>query len=173
MTEDSWSRSLLERVDTALSRPSLRDRALGFDLGAPVRVHLAIFVEPYLSLVLDGRKTIESRFGVNMCAPHGRVSPNDLLLLKRVSGPVIGVCKVDKTWFFDLRTSELDRVRERFSRQLCAEDPAFWLARAHTSFATLMKVDCVTPLEPIAVQKRDRRGWVVVREPSLFAQADL
>ena len=169
MMADSWSRPLLERVEIALDQPSGQKRV--FDLSAPVRVHLAIFVEPYLSLVIDGKKTIESRFGVHMCAPHGRVSPNDLLLLKRASGPVIGVCQVAKTWFFDLRTTALDGIRERFARQLCAEDPAFWLAREHASYATLMKIDRVTAIEPIAVQKRDRRGWVVVREPSLFDPA--
>ncbi len=169
MMEDSWSRPLLKSVEIALDRRPAEERWL--NLSAPVRVHLAIFVEPYLSLVIDGRKTIESRFGVHMCAPHGRVSANDLLLLKRASGPVIAVCQVVTTWFFDLRATALDRIRERFAGPLCAEDPAFWLARAHASFATLMKIDRVTALEPITVQKRDRRGWVVVREPSLLDRA--
>lgn len=31
-------------------------------MGTPVEVHLAVMVEPYLSRVLDGSKTMESRF---------------------------------------------------------------------------------------------------------------
>ncbi len=35
-----------------------------------VGVHLAVFVEPYLSAVLDGRKTMESRFGLTRQPPY-------------------------------------------------------------------------------------------------------
>ncbi|RBP05022.1 hypothetical protein DFR50_1376 [Roseiarcus fermentans] len=62
---------LLEQVDgdhvwlTYLSnatRPSSR-----------VGIHLAIFAEPFLSMVLSGEKTIESRFRRNRCAPYGEI----------------------------------------------------------------------------------------------------
>ena len=43
-------------------------------MGTPVQVHLAVMVEPYLSRVLDGSKTIESRFSRKKIAPWGRVS---------------------------------------------------------------------------------------------------
>jgi hypothetical protein len=36
-------------------------------------VHLAVFVELFLSSLLDGTKTIESRFGLRRSAPFGRV----------------------------------------------------------------------------------------------------
>jgi len=117
---------------------------------------------------MSGKKTVESRFGIQRCAPHGRVHRKDLLLLKRASGPVIGICQVAKTWFFEVPKTPLDSIREQFAHQLCAEDPAFWSARANASFATLMKIEQVTPIEPVIARKRDRRGWVVVREPSLF-----
>lgn len=129
-----------------------------------VGVHLAIFVEPYLRLILEGKKTIESRFGVHRSAPHGRVQPGDVLFLKASGGPVVGLCQVGETWFFDLRETSLATVRARFARELCAEDPAFWQARAHAKLATLMRVDHVVTLPPISIPKRDRRPWVIIRE---------
>ena len=42
-------------------------------MGTPVQVHLAVMVEPYLSRVLDGSKTIESRFSRKNCALGARV----------------------------------------------------------------------------------------------------
>jgi len=139
-------------------------------LGDHVGVHLAILVEPYLGLILEGKKTVESRFGVQRCAPHGQVAPHDIILLKRVSGPVVGICRVRETWFFDLKRTTIDALRARFSRPLCAEDPAFWAERAHTTLATLMSIDLVMSIDPIDVAKRDRRGWVTLRPPAtLFA----
>ena len=135
-----------------------------------VGVHLGIFVEPYLGFVLDGSKTIESRFGVQRCAPHGRVVVGDVLLLKKVGGPVIGACRIAETWFFDLQKVSLDFIREQFARPLCADDPAFWEQRARATLATLMRIEHVTRIDPIHVDKRDRRGWVTLREgASLFS----
>ena len=44
-------------------------------MGTPVQVHLAVMVEPYLSRVLDGSKTIESRFSRKKLRPGGACHP--------------------------------------------------------------------------------------------------
>jgi len=133
-------------------------------------LHLAVFVQPYLDFLLEGRKTIESRFGVQRCAPHGRVAPGDIVFLKVSGGPVVGLCRINEIWSFDLRATSIATIRERFARELCAEDPEFWQAREHATLATLMRVDQVAPTSPIQIPKRDRRGWVTLRCSSpLFA----
>jgi hypothetical protein len=58
------------------------------------RLHLAVFIEPYLSFIFEGTKTIESRFNMRKQAPFGQVSAGDVLLLKRSGGPVCGVCLI-------------------------------------------------------------------------------
>src|ERR1700686_1163065 len=65
-------------------------------------IHLAVLVEPYLSLILDGKKTIESRFSTNRHAPFEQVQRGDVLILKRSSGPVEGLCTVSDAWFYQL-----------------------------------------------------------------------
>ena len=126
-------------------------------------VHLAVLVEPFLTYVLDGRKSVESRFSTRQCAPFQRVSPGDLVLLKAASGPVMGICRVSNTWFFDLASVSLSNVRDRFATAICATDDDFWQARKRAEYATLLKLAVVRPLEPMTCPKRDRRGWVILR----------
>ncbi len=61
-------------------------------LADPARaVHLAVMLEPWLSLVLSGRKTVESRFGKHPVPPYGTVTPGDIIVFKRSSGPVLAL----------------------------------------------------------------------------------
>ena len=130
------------------------------------RVHLAVFVEPFLSYVLSGVKSIESRFSTKQCAPFRRVAAGDIILLKAASGPVKGICSVAKTWFFDLRSTPLGRLRERFAESICATEDAFWVARRNAEYATLIEIESVRTLSEFSCPKRDRRGWVVLRGDS-------
>jgi hypothetical protein len=138
-------------------------RTLVADENSPTGLHLAIFVEPYLTYVLDGKKTVESRFGVHRNAPYGQVAPGDVILLKRSSGPILGVCKVSDVWFYCLDPGSWTKLRKDYADALCARDPGFWEQRKRASFATLMRLDSVRPVPPIEFVKQDRRGWVVLR----------
>ena len=131
-------------------------------LSKKVSIHLCVFQEPYLSYILEGRKTVESRFSINKCAPVGRVESGDILLLKKASGPVVAMCSVDHVWTYILDTPTFNTIRKEFSRSLCAEDPSFWDARKDAKFATLMRIKNVVEISPIHCGKRDRRGWVVL-----------
>src|SRR5688572_1351393 len=62
-----------------------------FAPGSAVGFHVAVFSEPFLTAVLTGEKTIESRFSSVRCAPYGEVAVGDIVLIKRVAGPVCGV----------------------------------------------------------------------------------
>ncbi|OAI51261.1 hypothetical protein AYO44_05010 [Planctomycetaceae bacterium SCGC AG-212-F19] len=138
-------------------------------------VHLAVFVEPFLGYVLDGSKTVESRFSINRCAPFGKVSPGDVVLLKRAGGPVVGIARVRTVWSYELDESSWAVIRKRFAKALRAQAPEFWERRRGATYATLMLIDQVLALEPVKWEKRDRRGWVVVRsagQPSLFGGDD-
>lgn len=125
------------------------------------RVHLAVMREPWLSDVLAGRKTIESRFARAVVPPYGVVGVDDLLLFKRAAGPVCATARVAHVAFHDLAREGVEGIRERFSAALCADD-AFWADRRDARYATLMHLDDVRPVPDLHVDKRDRRGWVVL-----------
>jgi hypothetical protein len=140
----------------------LRDFALGeVSTGA---LHLAVFVEPYLAYVLDGRKTVESRFSAHRVPPFGQLQRGDVLLLKRAGGPIVGICRVGGVWFYRLEPNSWSEIRDRFGRQLCVDNDEFWQDRSHASYATLMQLEDVRALDPVEIHKRDRRGWVVLTQ---------
>lgn len=168
-------RPLLERLHTSVqgdpfweSYMSARDSQ-----PTPFTLHLAVFVEPYLQFVLDGRKTVESRFSVNRCAPYRQVQRGDVLVLKRSGGPIVGICRVAHAWFYQLDPDSWDTIRQEFTLALCAQDPQFWQDRARAAFATLMRIDQVRAIAPIPFAKRDRRGWVVVQTPQIQLELQL
>lgn len=129
----------------------------------PFSVHLAILLEPYLQYILDGTKTVESRFSKNRIAPYNMVEPGDVVLLKKAAAKSIsGVCVVSKVWFYQLNPETWGQIRDGFSKALRADDPSFWHRRERAQFATLMRIAEVHPLPSIEVPKRDRRGWVIL-----------
>jgi len=131
-------------------------------LPAQNNVHLAVFVEPYLSFVLDGRKTVESRFSSVRCPPYKCVAPGDVILLKQSSGPVVGICRATSASYYQLDKATLRELKSRFSKMICPENEKFWQDRSSASFATLITIANVCQLGPFSIAKRDRRGWVTL-----------
>lgn len=149
------------------------DRLAGLVHGRshPFSLHLGVFVEPYLGYVLSGRKTIESRFSVVRCPPYRRVQRGDTVLLKVSGGPIVGLCEVRDTWYYQLDPDSWRFIRKEFAEALCAQDPEFWRLREKASYATLLRINRVARLPSFPWAKRDRRGWVVVApgtETTLF-----
>jgi hypothetical protein len=172
----TWRRSFDE-----IRQAVANDRDWSLALGSPgaalpaFGIHLAVFIDPYLGYVLDGSKTVESRFSSTRCAPYGKVMRGDLLMLKRAGGPVVGIARACGVWSYRLNDSSWKSIREQFTEALRAQAPEFWDLRSGATFATLMSLDRVLAVKPVEWEKRDRRGWVVVRDarqPSLFRGLD-
>lgn len=122
--------------------------------------------------MLEGRKTIESRFGVHRRPPYLSIEPDDIILIKRSGGPVVGLALAASADFYQLSPSVLADIRERFAFQLYALDEEFWESRAGKQYATLIELEEPTAIDPMPFPKRDRQGWVIIdrdayREPRL------
>jgi hypothetical protein len=125
-------------------------------------VHLAILIEPYLQLILSGKKTVESRFSLNRIAPFGVAKAGDVLVLKRAGGPVLGICEVTKSHFYHLDPVVFSEIRRRFERRVCPMEADFWERRRVKRFASLLELGMVTSVTPVRLEKRDRRPWVIL-----------
>jgi len=132
---------------------------------ASVRIHLAVFVEPYLGFLLDGTKTVESRFSINRCAPFQRAETGDLILVKRSGGGVVAVCEIASKWYYELDHTAWGIIKQRFAAPLAIRDHAFWEQRKDACYASLFKVKHLKVIDPLPFEKRDRRGWVVLDAP--------
>lgn len=133
-------------------------------------IHLAVMVEPFLTYILDGRKTIESRFSKNLIAPYRRIAPGDLVFLK--AGPVVAAFRASSVECVALDDAVRMRLRTNYSHEICADD-AFWDERDDRNYATLIGIDGVERLTPVQVPKHDRRGWLVLRTPQVVGPQQL
>jgi hypothetical protein len=123
-------------------------------------LHLAIFREPYLTFIMEGKKKIETRFAKRACPPFQRVANGDVVLLKPTGGKVVGVCEIEQVWFYHLDPEAFAFIKDRFGKLICPADGSFWTERESKNVATLMLVKNVIPVNDIHIEKRDRRGWV-------------
>jgi hypothetical protein len=162
----SWQCDLLRELPAHVRRDAYWTRRLQMVKGHEISLHLAILVEPFLQYILDGKKTIESRFSKRPIPPFGSVRRGDAIVLKRSSGPIIAICEVGNAWEYTLNPTIVSELRNRFAQALCAMDPDFWESRSQARFLTLMQIHRVKEIDSLAVQKIDRRGWVVVSPSS-------
>lgn len=162
-----WITPLQRHIDRELATRTEWCARTGIRRLREARVHLAIVREPYLSLIVSGDKTIESRFSLHDRAPYERVMPGDLLVLKEPAGPVHAIAQVRRPWFFR-RDTTWEKVRKQFGAAMCATDDEFWATRAATNYATLLRLQHVLVLPTITCDKKDRRAWVLLSKPSLW-----
>lgn len=161
----TWQAECVAYLKRALSGNSLWQRYLSENENDQnLQLHLAVCAEPYLSYMLDGKKTVESRFSSVKCSPFENVNKGDLILLKKVSGPIVGLCRAETATFYELTPDTFSNIREEFSKGICP-GPDFWVSREKASFATLITISDVQRVEPFSVGKRDRRGWVTFPLP--------
>ena len=133
----TWKQPLVSNVREAVKNDpywSKRMDNLDSNISANESIHLAVLVEPYLQFILDGTKSVESRFSVRRYPPFNRVERGDVILLKRSSGPIVGICEVSSAWYYHLDPKSWVEIRSEFTQALCAQDPDFWLARKSASF---------------------------------------
>lgn len=124
-------------------------------------LHLAILRPPYLDRIVAGTKTIESRFNSKRAAPFGTVAVGDLVLLKGTGKPITNYFFASAVHSINLTEEPLEEVRRQHGEGIHADnEEAFWRDRASSIYATLVEIGERGPVLPMAVVKKDQRGWV-------------
>lgn len=131
--------------------------------------HLAIFTQPWLDLILDGKKTIDSRFTKVRCAPYGKIKAGDLVYLKESSGSVKGQFTVAKVEVFaDLTSETLYEIDARYRREIFADLPSqsFWEKWLVSKYATLIHTKNITAYQkPFRYPRKGRAAWMLLDGP--------
>ena|SRR5437867_2792240 len=104
-----------------------------------------------------------SRFSSVRCAPFYCVKPGDIVLVKRSSGPIVALFHAGEVWSYRLNSQTWKTIKERFGEALSPASQDFWWDNESATYATLIEVEHVREVEPIAWDKSDRRGWVVLQ----------
>jgi hypothetical protein len=87
-------------------------------------------VRPFLGPLLDGIKTIESRFSRARRAPYGVLGPGDIVAVKRPGGPVVGAFHAGQVHSYQVTPGLMDKIRARFGKEIQAWDDQLWDDRA-------------------------------------------
>ena len=166
-----WERNVVDEVAKRLAEvPYWGEKLAPWRAGkaVPFAWHLAVFVEPFLTYVLDGTKKVESRFSVNDAAPYRKVERGDVILIKSSGGPIVGIAEAANATSYQIDAVGLNDIRARFGDALCIEGEDFWHAKRAACYATLVQLSRVSSTDHIECEKRDKRGWVTLRyEPVL------
>jgi hypothetical protein len=127
-----------------------------------VNCHLVILKKPYLELILSGRKTIELRLTRSKHPAFGRVRPGDRLFLKISSGPVCATATVAHVEYYEnLTPPRIADIQRRYNNQIMGGD-AVWQAKMDCRYGFLVWPTEVRRIEPIRINKKDWRAWVVL-----------
>ncbi|WP_026754766.1 hypothetical protein [Sediminibacter sp. Hel_I_10] len=137
-----------------------------------IGVHLAIFNEPFLSAILEERKTIESRFSVNRIDPFRKVYEKDIILIKESGGLIMGFFVAGRTEYWINNKLRLEQIKEKYNDKICASlDENFWQKRATSKYITLIEVKKVFTFNSFNIMKKDRTSWSVIKQankPTFF-----
>jgi hypothetical protein len=125
-----------------------------------VVLHLAVMTGPFLELIRGGVKTVESRFHRSRCSPLHVARPGDVVVFRQSGHPATLAAVLGETLFLDLSEHSLNKIRRTWAQRIAAEDDAFWDARRDARWVSLLTLDRIFRIPPIALHKRDRRGWV-------------
>lgn len=124
------------------------------------RIHMALMVEPYLSYILSGEKTIESRFSMKKISPWHRVAVGDAIILKRSGGDIVGIFEASEVRFIQIeRNDDLLEIKQQFNKQLCIEDD-FWDRKKSSKYATLISISNLSTFLPFSLHVKNRQSWI-------------
>lgn len=122
-------------------------------------IHLGIFTEPYLTYMLNGKKTIESRFSKNKILPYNKVSKEDIVIVKKSSGNIMAYFTIKEVLFFNLNEIEIKEIKRKYNKQLCV-DENFWITKKDSNYATLIFIDKLVKLNPFHIDKKGMQTWI-------------
>jgi len=114
-------------------------------------------------MILDGRKTVESRLTVRPLAPFGQIEPGERIYFKVTSGPYMATAVADHVEQCDSLTPAIvQQLCERYNDAVCGE-LAYWQAKASAKYATFVKLRDVEPCSRgPAIPKSQGLAWFVV-----------
>lgn len=101
-------------------------------------LHLAVIHPTYARLILEGRKTIESRLSRVRCIPYNHVAPGErIYFLARRANLIVTAIADNVVSLADLTPRDVSRLRRNFNTHIAA-DAAYWHAKRHARYATLI-----------------------------------
>jgi len=109
-------------------------------------IHVAILLPRYIRLILDGRKTVESRLTRSAKVPFRRIEPGEHIYFKASGGPYMATALADKVRFIDnLTPDKVAQLKTRYNDRVRGDD-AYWHSKRDSRYATFILLKKVQPI---------------------------
>ena len=129
--------------------------------------HVAILKWPYIGLILDGSKTIESRFTKTPRPPYRCVESGDRIYFKASAGPYMATAIAGRVEYYEnLAPRKIASLRKQFNDAIRGED-SYWQAKSNSKFATLIGLRHVKPTATgPSLPRSQGKAWFVLDDPA-------
>lgn len=126
--------------------------------------HIAIFQEPFYSFVINGKKSIESRWSNKKIAPFDKVKEGDILYIKKTGCNVTATAKVKLVKYFFLTPEIAEDIKKVYGNEICTDYFDDWEKYKNKKYCTLIWLDNVKNVDEFMVKKSNGAGWLVLKE---------
>lgn len=134
---------------------------------------LAIFTQPWLDLILNGKKTIDSRLTKVQCAPYGKISAGDVVYMKESGGLVKGQFIASKVeTYVNLTPEILRKINTQYHQEIFVDLGLKGLKKkwSNSKYATLIHVSNVIVYQkPFPYPRKGRTAWILLDKPIMQA----
>ena len=126
--------------------------------------HIAILRQPFFDMVLNGQKTIESRWSMHRVAPYNKINIGDEILLKETGKDVTAKAIVKDVKFYELTPLIAEKIRKEYNKQIGIDYFEDWYSTTQKKYCTLIWLDKVNKIEPIKVPRSNGAGWIIFKD---------
>lgn len=124
--------------------------------------HIAILRQPFFDMVLNGEKTIESRWALHKVAPFNKIKQGDLILLKETGKPVNATAIAGRVEFFELTPKIAEDIKSKWGKEIGTDKFANWEEILTKKYCTLIWLKDVKRIAPLKVKRSSGAGWIVL-----------
>ena len=124
--------------------------------------HIVILKKKYLDLILEGKKTIESRWSMNKRVPYNKIKIGDTLYLKETGKDVTFKVNVKDVKFYELNEDVVDEILDKYGDDICINKEN--KESYNKKYCTLIWIDNIKEIEPFKVKKSYGSGWIVLED---------
>lgn len=126
--------------------------------------HIAILRQPFFDMVLNGEKTIESRWAMHKIAPYNKVQKDDIILLKETGKDVTAMARVDKVVYYELTPEKVEEIRINYGKQIGTDKFEDWESTLQKKYCTLIWLKDVKRIDPLQVPRSNGAGWIMLKD---------
>ena len=126
--------------------------------------HIAILRQPLFDMVLNGTKTIESRWAMHRVAPYNKIKKGDEIWLKETGKDVTAKAIVQNVKFYELTPEIVEQIRKEYGKQIGTDYFEDWQSTLQKRYCTLIWLDKVKKIHPMKVPRSNGAGWICMNE---------